>query len=56
VDQLPYLKALWVNGNPVVESCVNFNQIGEFIPTLEIINSKFTSRAADWALLFYARD
>ncbi len=30
VEQLPYLKALWVNGNPVVENCVNFNNIGEY--------------------------
>ena len=45
-----------MNGNPVVENCVNFNHIGEYFSNLEIINSKFTSRAADWALLFYARD
>jgi hypothetical protein len=53
---LPGLKALWLNGNPVVDNCVNFNQIGELMPVLEIINSKFTSRAADWAMLFYAKD
>jgi hypothetical protein len=56
ITELPKLKALWVNGNPVVENCVNFNQIGEHMPELEIINSKFTSRAGEWALLFYARD
>jgi tubulin--tyrosine ligase-like protein 12 len=54
--QLPNLKALWLQGNPVVENCVNFNQIGEFLPSLEIINSKFTSRAGEWAMLFYAKD
>jgi tubulin--tyrosine ligase-like protein 12 len=56
VEQLPYLKALWVNGNPVVENCVNFTYIGEYFEQLEIINSRFTSKAGDWALLFYARD
>ncbi len=40
----------------MVENCVNFTHIGEYFPVLEVINSKFTSRAADWALLFYARD
>lgn len=53
--KLPNLKALWLNGNPVVHNCVNFNQIGEIIPKLEIINSKFTSKAGEWAFLFYAR-
>jgi hypothetical protein len=56
MNELPYLKALWVQGNPVVENCVNFTHIGEYFPALEVINSRFTSRAADWALLFYARD
>lgn len=53
---LPNLKALWLNGNPVVDNCVNFNQIGEVMPSLEILNSKFTSKAAHWAMLYYARD
>jgi hypothetical protein len=56
MEELPYLKALWVQGNPVVENCVNFTHIGEYFPQLEVINSKFTSRAGDWAMLFYARD
>ena len=30
--ELPKLKALWLNGNPVVDNCVNFNQIGELLP------------------------
>jgi tubulin--tyrosine ligase-like protein 12 len=53
---LPNLRALWLNGNPVVDSCVNFDSIGEFMPKLEILNSKFTSKAGEWALLYYARD
>jgi hypothetical protein len=56
MEELKYLKALWVQGNPVVENCVNFTHIGEYFPQLEIINSRFTSRAADWAMLFYAKD
>ena len=50
------MKALWLQGNPVVDNCVNFNQIGEYLPSLEIINSKFTSKAAEWAMLFYAKE
>jgi hypothetical protein len=53
---LPNLKALWLQGNPVVEACVNFNSIGEYMPALEIINSKLTSKAGEWTMLFYARD
>jgi hypothetical protein len=53
---LPNLKALWLQGNPVVEYCVNFNQIAELMPSLEVINSKFTALASDWAMLFYAKD
>lgn len=53
---LPNLKALWLNGNPVVENCVNFNSIGDIMPALEILNSTFTARAGAWAMLFYARD
>ena len=53
---LPNLRALWLNNNPLVDTCVNFNQIGEFMPKLEILNSKFTSKAGEWAILFYARD
>ena len=56
LTELPRLKALWLNGNPVVDNCVNFNQIGEFLPALEVINSKFTSRAGEWALLYYAKE
>ena len=56
IEDLTYLRALWLNGNPVVENCVNFTNIGEYFSNLEIINSRFTSKAADWALLFYARD
>lgn len=40
----------------MVDACVNFNAIGEYIPALEIINSKFTSKAGEWSLLYYARD
>ena len=53
---LPNLKALWLNGNPVVDNCVNFNHIGEYMPSLEILNSKFTTKAGEWSMMFYARD
>jgi Leucine-rich repeat (LRR) protein len=32
--ELPNLKALWLNGNPVVSTCANFNTIGEYFPAL----------------------
>ena len=53
--ELPNLKALWLNENPVVETCANFNLIGEHFPVLEVLNSKFTSKAAEWALMYYGK-
>jgi hypothetical protein len=52
---LPKIKALWLNANPVVSACSNFSSISELMPTLEIINSKFTNQAGEWAILYYAR-
>lgn len=40
---LPKLKAMWLNGNPVVEACSNFMSISELMSELEICNSKFTN-------------
>jgi hypothetical protein len=54
--ELPNLKAMWLNDCPVVDACSNFDAIAELMPKLEIINSKFTEKAGEWALLFYARD
>lgn len=51
-----HLKALWLNDNPIEDNCHNFDEIGEFLKSLEIINSKFTSRASEWAILFCCRD
>ena len=53
---LPNLKALWLNGCPVVDACSNFSSIAELMPKLEIINSVLTAEAGEWAILFYARD
>ena len=53
---LENLKALWLNDNPIEELCHNFDEIGEFLKSLEVINSKFTSRSGEWALLFCCRD
>jgi tubulin--tyrosine ligase-like protein 12 len=53
---LPNLKALWLNGNPVVDACSNFNAISELMPELEIINSTLTAKAGEWAMLFYAKE
>ena len=53
---LPNLKALWLNENPVVEACTNFNSISELMEKLEIINSSLTTRAGEWAMLFYAKE
>lgn len=36
---LPNLKALWLNDNPVVTACSNFNTIADIMPKLEIMNS-----------------
>jgi len=56
IVDLPNLKAFWLNSNPVVESCSNFDAIAQLMPKLEIINSKFTHEAGEWALMFYARN
>jgi hypothetical protein len=53
---LPNIKAMWFNANPVVTQCSNFSSISDLMPTLEIINSKFTNQAGEWAILFYARE
>ena len=53
---LPNLKALWLNDNPVVKNCSNFNVIGDHFDKLEIFNSTLTEKAGEWAMLFYARD
>lgn len=55
IVDLPNIKALWLNANPVVAACSNFSSIAELMPSLEILNSKFTNQAGEWALLFYAR-
>lgn len=53
---LPNLKALWLNDNPVAKNCQNFNVIGNIFDKLEIFNSALTSKAGEWAILYYARD
>ena len=53
---LPNLKAMWLNGNPVVDACSNFHSISELMPSLEICNSVLTAKAGAWAMLYYARD
>lgn len=53
---LPNLRALWLNGNPVVDACSNFDTISQLMPKLEICNSKLTDKAGEWAMLFYVRD
>ena len=53
---LPNLKACWLNENPVASNCSNFNVIGNHFDKLEIFNSQLTSKAGEWAMLFYARD
>lgn len=52
---LSNIKALWLNANPVATQCSNFSSIAELMPTLEIINSKFTNQAGEYALLYYSR-
>ena len=53
---LPNLRALWLNGNPVVDNCSNFSMIAETMPKLEILNSQLTNKAGEWAMLFYAKE
>lgn len=53
---LPNLRALWLNGNDVVDTCSNFNSIGDLMPKLEILNSVLTNKAGDWAMDFYAKE
>ena len=52
---LPNLRALWLNGNPVVDTCSNFSMISETMPALEILNSQLTGKAVEWAINFYAK-
>lgn len=54
--KLPNLKALWLNENPVEKNCANFNIIGDHFDKLEIFNSQLTTKAGEWAMLFYAKD
>ena len=54
--KLPNLKAVWLNNNPMVKNCSNFNIIGNHFDKLEILNSQLTSKAGEWAMLYYARD
>ena len=53
---LPNLKGLWLNRNPVATQCANFDAIAELMPALEIINSRCTAKAGEWAILFFAKD
>mmetsp|Transcript_21734 Transcript_21734/g.26792 ORF Transcript_21734/g.26792 Transcript_21734/m.26792 type:complete len:142 (+) Transcript_21734:279-704(+) len=53
---LPNLRALWLNGNPVVDTCSNFSAIAELMPKLEILNSQLTNKAGEWAMNFYAKE
>jgi len=53
---LPNLRALWLNGNPVVDNCSNFTSIAELMPKLEILNSVLTNKAGEWAMSFYAKE
>ena len=54
--KLPNLKGLWLNDNPVVKNCSNFEIIGDYFEKLEIFNSQLTTKAGLWAMMFYARD
>jgi len=54
--KLPNLKACWLNDNPVMTNCTNFNIIGDHFDKLEIFNSSLTCKAGEWAMLYYARD
>ena len=53
---LPNLRALWLNGNPVVDNCSNFSMIGDTMPALEILNSQLTNKSGEWAMKFYAKE
>ena len=52
---LPNLRALWLNGNPVVDTCSNFSMIGSTMPALEVLNSQLTNKAGEWAMKFYCK-
>ena len=51
---LPNLKGLWLNRNPVVDNCANFDNIADLMPACQIINSKCTAKAGEWAILWFA--
>ena len=54
--KLPNLKACWLNDNPVMNNCSNFNIIGDHFDKLEIFNSQLTCKSGEWAMLYYARE
>lgn len=56
LDKVPNLKAIWLNENPLVDGPEKRLLIHKFIeetyPNIELINSKFSKNAGDWAIKF----
>ena len=55
MKKFPNLKAVWLNGNPVVENCANvcnFDTIGNSFQELEMLNGQFTNKAGEWAMKY----
>lgn len=54
IDTMPNLKAIWLNGNPVIDTAGEqlLQTIEAKYPNIELWNSKFTKNATDWAIKF----
>lgn len=46
------LKALWLNDNPIEHNEDLLATVEKDFPNIEILNSKFTSNASEWAFKF----
>ncbi len=56
LKELPNLKAVWVNENPVAEEADFYARLLADLPNLQIINKQLTPRATEWVLKAICRD
>lgn len=52
LKKLTKIKALWLNDNPIEQNEELIATIEKDFPNIEILNSKFTSNAGEWAFKF----
>ena len=56
LKELPNLKAVWLNENPVAEEPDFYARLLADLPNLQIINKQLTPKATDWVLQVICRD